>query len=131
MLCGSRSWELPSLLNMFEPVKMLCSLCVVFWWNVTRLEFCTFKRSWKLLTGFSNCHYDLSVTWSLKYNIEGRAKQNFDYTTNMMELRQVGEDVVGEWLAVDAVKRRNRRLWSLDDDAIVGIVRRTWWKKNG
>jgi hypothetical protein len=48
-----------------------------------------------------------------------------------MELRQVGEDVVGEWLAVDAVKRRNRRLRSLDGDAVVGIVRRTWWKKNG
>jgi hypothetical protein len=43
----------------------------------------------------------------------------------MMELLQVGENVVGEWLAVDAVKRRNRCFRILDGDAVVGIVRRT------
>jgi len=47
------------------------SLCCVLW-NVTSLSLSrisSFKKSWELLTGVSTCLFDLSITWSLKYNI--------------------------------------------------------------
>ncbi len=66
-----------------EPVKMLCFLCVVFLWDVISLSLSrisNFKRSWKFVMRVSSCLYDLYITWSLKYNIEDPAKQNFQYS---------------------------------------------------
>ncbi len=73
------------------------SLCCVLW-NVTSLslsKISSFKRSWELLTGINTCLYDLSITWSLKYNIWRTSQTDFslynDYKTSIRHFTRAGE----------------------------------------
>ncbi len=66
------------------------SLCCVLW-NVTSLSLSrisSFKMSLRLLTDVCICLYDLSITWSLKYNIWRTSQTDFSpYLQYLLKMR--------------------------------------------